>query len=50
MPFAACIMAAARRADSANFDLLRLAFPDIVNELIERYDAPGGRLPGDVAR
>lgn len=46
-PFAACVMAAARRADTANFDKLRAAFPEIVDELQARYDAPGGRLPGD---
>lgn len=47
MPFAALIMAAARRADTGNFELLSDAFPEIVSELQHRYDAPGGRLPSD---
>lgn len=47
MPFAALIMAAARRADNANFELLVQAFPEIVGEAETRYDAPGGRLPSD---
>jgi hypothetical protein len=46
-PFAALIMAAVRKADSHNEALLRQAFPDICDELRQRYDAPGGLLPGE---
>lgn len=45
--FEALIMAAARKADSGNFELLRRAFPGIVAELQARYDAPNGILPGE---
>jgi hypothetical protein len=41
-PFAALIMAAARKADSLNFAKLESAFRPIIRELQERYDAPGG--------
>lgn len=46
-PFAALIMAAARQADSSNMELLLRAFPQIVGELGQRYNAPGGLLPGE---
>lgn len=45
--FAALIMAAYRRADTANALLLRGAFPDLVAELQARYNAPGGLLDAD---
>jgi hypothetical protein len=45
--FYALIMAAARQADSENFERLRAAFPETIKEVQARYDAPGGRLPGD---
>lgn len=47
-PFAAWIMGAYRKADTDNAALLRAAFPEIVEELQQRYDAPGGLLPGEV--
>jgi len=46
-PFYAMIMAAMRRADSDNLELLRSAFPHVLTELRERYKAPGGWLPED---
>ena len=46
-PFYALIMAAMRRADSANDAKLRQAWPDVWNELHERYHAPGGVLDGE---
>jgi len=46
-PFAALIMAAGRKADSNNLEKLYDAFPEIVNELRLRYEAPGGILPDD---
>jgi hypothetical protein len=45
--FAALIMQAARKADSANFARLEQEFPEIIAELQARYDAPGGRLESD---
>lgn len=46
-PFAALIMAAVRKADSANLELLIEAFPELVEEMQERYHAPGGILESD---
>lgn len=46
-PFYSLIMAAMRKADTANLDLLTTAFPFVWKELSDRYDAPGGILPGD---
>lgn len=46
-PFDALIMAAMRKADSYNFVRLEHAFPEIAAELVERYNAPGGRLSSD---
>ena len=46
-PFAALIMAAMRKADSANAEYLEQAFPMVWRELQARYNAPGGYLPGE---
>lgn len=46
-PFYALIQAAIRRADTDNLARLRDAFPETYNELLRRYHAPGGRLPGE---
>ena len=46
-PFYAVLMAAMRQADSSNAARLRLAFPEVWNELQARYEAPGGYLPGE---
>lgn len=43
-PFAALIMSALRKADSANAFLLRSSWPEICDEMQARYDAPGGVL------
>lgn len=45
--FKAVIMAAMRKADTDNMAKLARAFPDIALELMERYNAPGGLLPGE---
>lgn len=45
--FYSLIMAAMRRADPTNLMLLRQAFPDTWRELNARYNAPGGKLPGE---
>lgn len=39
-PFYAIIMAAMRKADSTNIEKLKAAFPEIWNELEERYNTP----------
>jgi hypothetical protein len=49
VPFYALIQAAMRRADTDNSIALRLAFPDVWDELWARYNAPGGLLPGEVS-
>jgi hypothetical protein len=46
--FEALLMAAIRRADTENYRKLSIAFPDVVIELQQRYNAPGGELAGDV--
>jgi hypothetical protein len=45
--FSALIMAAMRKADTGNQIELRIAFPQIWEELKARYDAPGGFLEGE---
>jgi hypothetical protein len=40
-------MAAMRQADSDNIVRLRVAFPEVYDELHKRYGAPGGILPTD---
>lgn len=45
--FRALVMAAMRRADTSNLELLKDAFPLIWAELEARYNAPGGLLPGE---
>jgi hypothetical protein len=49
-PFYALIMAAMRKADTFNTQILRSAFPLVYDELHQRYNAPGGLLPDEVAR
>lgn len=44
LSFRAMIMAAMRKADSNNLTKLQEAFPDILEELRARYNAPGGAL------
>jgi hypothetical protein len=44
-PFSSYIMAAMRRADSDNLARLQAAFPEIWDELNDRYNMPGGVLP-----
>lgn len=46
-PFYGMIMGAIRKADTDNLVRLRDAFPETYNELLRRYHAPGGRLPGE---
>lgn len=48
-PFSALIFAAIRKADTDNLTRLTLAFPELVDEMRARYDAPGGRIDGDGA-
>jgi hypothetical protein len=45
--FESLIMAAYRKADTANAAALRALWPGIVDELQARYNAPGGILEGD---
>lgn len=47
VPFYALIMAAMRRADSDNAGKLKAAWPEVWGELQQRYNAPGGYLPGE---
>jgi len=46
-PFYALIMAAGRKADTQNLELLESCWPDTIADLRARYNAPGGRLQSD---
>jgi hypothetical protein len=46
-PFYTLIMSALRQADTDNAAKLRVAWPDVADELQARYDAPGGLLPDE---
>ena len=43
-PFYALIQAAMRRADTGNIEKLKSVFPEVWEELRERYNSPGGLL------
>lgn len=45
--FYALLMAAFAEADTFNYWKLRDAFPEIADEVRERYDAPAGLLVGE---
>ena len=42
--YLACLMGAMRQADSDNYRKLAGLFPDVAQEIQERYSAPGGLL------
>ena len=42
--FYGIVMAAMRKADSYNSAKLIAAFPEVYDELLQRYNAPGGAL------
>jgi hypothetical protein len=46
-PFYALLMAAMRQADTPNTEKFKAAWPDVWQELYDRYNAPGGLLPGE---
>ncbi len=46
-PFYSLIMAAMRQADGNNVEKLKVAFPEVWDELFERYYSPEGRLETD---
>lgn len=46
-PFYAMIMAAMRKADNINIEMLKRCWPDVWQELQERYYAPGGFIEGE---
>ena len=46
-PFYGILMAAMRQADTINYRKFCDAWPEVVEELRERYNAPGGLLPGE---
>jgi hypothetical protein len=47
--FYTLLMAAIKKADDLNLYKLEAVFPDVVEEVKLRYNAPGGRLPDDPA-
>ena len=42
--FYSLVMAAFRLADTDNLEKLQEAFPELYNEFMQRYNAPGGAL------
>ena len=46
-PFYALVMALMRQADSLNAMKLRMAWPEVWEELQARYNAPGGVIEGE---
>jgi hypothetical protein len=46
--FYTLIMAAMREADADNMEALQAAFPDVWDELHQRYNSPGGKLEGEL--
>jgi hypothetical protein len=46
-PFYSLIMSAYRQADTRNQAILALAYPNVIQELTDRYSAPGGILSTD---
>lgn len=46
-PFHALIAAAMRKADTQNTAKLKAMWPNVYEELDQRYHAPGGRLEGE---
>ncbi len=48
MPFEAIIMAYMRGADDVALKFLKNKHPSIWKELKERYNAPGGKLKGEI--
>lgn len=46
--FEAIIMAVMRQADDILLPVLQMKHPEIWKELKERYNAPGGKLEGEV--
>jgi len=43
-PFNAIIMAAMRRADTSNLEMLKRCWPKIWDELVELYNTPGAYM------
>lgn len=46
-PFYALIMAAIRQADTDNLEKIKEAWPEVYQEFVNRYNAPGGILSTD---
>ena len=46
-PFYGLIQAAMRRADTTNLEMLKGCWPEVWEELQERYCAPGGLVKGE---
>lgn len=44
--FYGLIQACMRLADTDNLEKLKVGWPDVYNELVKRYNAPGGYLEG----
>ena len=49
IPFYALIQAAMRRADTINLEMLKGCWPEVWEELFERYNTPGGYLKEELA-
>jgi hypothetical protein len=45
--FYGLIQACMRLADTDNLEKLKSAWPDVYDDLVQHYNAPGGLLPGE---
>lgn len=46
-PFYGLVMALVRKADTYNTETLKRAWPEVFEEYVERYNAPGGMIQGE---
>lgn len=46
-PISSLMMLVIRKADTVNTAKIRAMWPELYEEFLERYNAPGGVLPGE---
>lgn len=49
-PFVSIIMAGIRKADDASLEKIKKEWPEIFEEFVARYNAPGGYLPEEIEK
>jgi hypothetical protein len=48
--FATLVWALLLKADTMNTEKIAQTWPDLTNEFVKRYNAPGGYLPGETEK